>query len=61
MVHERMAKREAAATSYTLILASRFVVKAEGTGVDFGTLKSGVGTLELAKLEALKDKGVATS
>jgi hypothetical protein len=53
LVREEISKRGGTNT-YSVILADRFVVSAEGRGVDIGTLKSAVGALDLAKLEALK-------
>ena len=40
-------------------LADRFVVKTLGSGVDLATLKGGVSGMDLAKLESMKDVGVA--
>jgi hypothetical protein len=37
-----------------VVLNDRFVVSASGTGVDLNTLKSGVSSLDIGKLEALK-------
>ena len=53
MVHEEISKRGGTNT-YSVILADRFMVSAEGSGVDIATLKSAVGSLDLAKIEALK-------
>ena len=53
LVREEVSKRGGTNT-YSVILADRFVVTAEGRGVDIATLKSAVGALDLAKLEALK-------
>lgn len=53
MVREEVSKRDGT-SSYSVILADRFVVTAEGRGVDIATLKSAVASLDLAKLEALK-------
>ncbi len=58
LVHEKVSKR-GGANEYDLVLAERFIVKAVGTGVDLAALKGGVGSLDLAKLESLKDAGVA--
>jgi hypothetical protein len=52
MVHEEVDKRSGE-SEYTVVLANRFVVTAEGKA-DIGTLKSAVNGLDLAKLEALK-------
>jgi hypothetical protein len=53
MVHEEVSKRGGRNT-YALVLADRFVVSAKGSGVDINTLKSGVASLDLAKLEGMK-------
>ena len=52
-VREEISKRGGTNT-YSVILADRFMVSAEGTGVDISTLKSAVGSLDLAKIESLK-------
>ena len=55
---KRLVKEEISKTqgqnSYTVILADRFVVEAEGQGVDINALKSAVNGLDLAKIENLK-------
>ena len=53
MYREEASKR-GGTHSFSVILADRFVVSAEGHGVDINTLKSAVASLDLAKLEALK-------
>jgi hypothetical protein len=53
MVREEVSKRGGTNT-YSVILADRFVVSAEGKGVDLDTLKSAVNGLDLGKIEALK-------
>ena len=53
VVHEEVAKR-GGDNKYQLVLADRFLVSARGTGVDINTLKSGVGALDLGKLESMK-------
>lgn len=57
LVHERLSKR-GGDNEYSVVLGDRFIVKAAGT-VDLGGLKSGVSNLNLAKLESMKDVGVA--
>ena len=52
-VREEISKR-GGTNSYSVILADRFMVNAEGTGVDIATLKSAVNGLDLGKLESLK-------
>jgi hypothetical protein len=58
LVHERVSKT-GGDNEFSLVLADRFIVKAVGSGVDLATLKGGVSGLNLAKLESLKDAGVA--
>jgi hypothetical protein len=53
MVREEVSKR-GGTNSYTVILADRFVVTADGKGVDLATHKSAVNGLDLGKIEALK-------
>jgi hypothetical protein len=52
-VHEEVSKK-GGENKFTVVLADRFVVSAEGQGVDINTLKSAVGSLDLGKLESLK-------
>jgi len=53
LVHEEVDKR-GGRNKYTVVVGERFVVSAEGNGVDIGTLKSGVNAVNLAALESLK-------
>jgi hypothetical protein len=53
LVHEETDKNTNQ-SKYTVVVAERFVVEAEGNNVDLGTLKSAVASLDLAKLEAMK-------
>jgi hypothetical protein len=53
MVHEEESK-SGGQNKYSVVLNERFVVSAEGAGVDLGTLKSAVNGLDLGKLESLK-------
>ncbi len=52
LIHERLNKTTNDA-EFTIVLGDRFIVSAKGT-VGLDALKSGVGSLDLAKLEALK-------
>lgn len=52
-VREEISKR-GGTSAYSVILADRFMVSAEGQGVDFNELRSAVNGLDLAKLETLK-------
>jgi hypothetical protein len=53
LVREQISKR-GGTNEYAVILADRFMVEAEGEGVDINALKSAVNSLDLGKLEALK-------
>lgn len=53
MVREEISKRGGTNT-YSVILGDRFVVSAEGEGVDIAVLKGAVNSIDLARLEALK-------
>jgi hypothetical protein len=53
LVREEVSKR-GGTNGYSVILADRFMVSADGRGVDINTLKSAVASLDLAKLESLK-------
>ncbi len=53
VVHEEVSKR-GGRNKYALVLGDRFIVTASGTGVDINALKSGVASLDLGKLEAMK-------
>jgi hypothetical protein len=56
MVHEQISKR-GGPNELTLVLGERFIVEARGHGVSIDALKSAVGSLDLAKLESMKDVG----
>ena len=53
LVHEEVSKT-GGRNKFSVVLADRFVVSAEGRGVDIDTLKSGVASLDLGKIESLK-------
>jgi hypothetical protein len=53
VVREEISKR-GGTNSYSVILADRFMVEAQGQGVDEKEIKSAVNSLDLAKLESLK-------
>jgi hypothetical protein len=57
LVHERVSKR-GGDNEYSVVVGERFIVKASGT-VDLSGLKGGVSNVNLAKLESMKDVGVA--
>jgi hypothetical protein len=58
LIHEKRSKTAEGTNELSIVLGDRFVVEAEATGVDFDTLKSAVGGLDLAKLEGMKNVGV---
>ena len=53
MVREQISKK-GGSNHYSVILADRFVVSADGDGVDIDTLKKAVASLDLGKIESLK-------
>jgi hypothetical protein len=55
-VHEEYSKQGGDA-EFTVVLGERFVVSARGQGVPIEQLRSAVGSLDLAKLESMKDVG----
>ena len=56
LVHEKVSKTDGE-NELSLVLANRFLVQASGHGVPIDELKSAVASLELGKLEAMKDVG----
>jgi hypothetical protein len=56
MVHEEYS-RQGGEAEFTVVLAERFVVSARGRGVPIDALRSAVGSLDLGKLESMKDAG----
>ena len=56
LVHERSGKD--GRSEYDVVLGERFIVSAKGSGVDLNTLKSAVASLDLGKLESMKNVGV---
>jgi hypothetical protein len=57
LVHERVSKT-GGTNEFGLVLGDRFMVSAKGDGVGVNELKTAIGSLDLAKLEAMKDAGV---
>ena len=57
LVHEKSSK-VGGSDEYSIVLGDRFVVNAEGRGVNLSQLKSAVSGLDLGKLESMKDAGV---
>jgi hypothetical protein len=56
LVHEKTSK--SGDNEFGIVLGDRFMVSARGRGVELGELKTAVSSLELGKIEALKDVGV---
>ncbi|HYN09358.1 MAG TPA: Yip1 family protein [Vicinamibacterales bacterium] len=57
IVHEKGSKRAGGTNEFALVLAGRFVVTAKANGVELNDLKNAVASLDLAKLESMKDAG----
>ena len=57
LVHQRVSKT-GGTNEFTIVLGDRFIVKAEGDA-DINTLRGAVSSLDLQKLESMKDIGVA--
>jgi hypothetical protein len=57
LVHERSSKT-GGSNEFGLVLGDRFMVSAKGNGVSLNELKSAVSSLDLAKLEGMKEAGV---
>ena len=57
LIHEK-ASKNGGENEFTTIIADRFIVSARSHGVDLATLKAAVNSLDLSKLEAMKDLGV---
>jgi len=56
LVREEFDKRGGSA-EYTVIVGERFVVEARGDGVSIDALRSAVASLDLGRLESLREKG----
>lgn len=57
LVHEKISKI-GGSNEFAVVLGDRFVVSANGNGVDLNALKAAVSALDLGKLESMKDAGV---
>jgi Yip1 domain len=55
-VHERVSKR-GGTNEFGIVLGERFVVSAEGRGVDIDDLRNAVSGLDLTRLESMKEAG----
>lgn len=57
LVHEKMSK-SGGGNEYSILVGKRFVVTAESTTVDLDALRQAVSSLDLAKLDSMKNEGV---
>jgi len=57
IVHERVSKT-GGSNEFGILIGERFMVTAEGTGVDIATLRSAVMGLDLGRLEGMRNEGV---
>ena len=57
LVHEKISKT-GGSNEFGVVLGDRFIVTAKGNGVGVAELKAAVASLDLAKLESMKDAGV---
>ncbi len=55
-VHERISKT-GGSHEFSVIVGSRFIVNARGSGMSFDEVKGAAGAVNLAKLESMKDAG----
>jgi hypothetical protein len=56
LVHEKISKTTGGTHEFDIVLGDRFVVATKGQGVSFTDLKTAVSTLDLRKLESMKDQ-----
>ena len=56
LVHEK--SRKSGGGEYSIVIADRFMVEAKSSSVDLNTLKTAVGSIDMSKLETMKDEGV---
>jgi hypothetical protein len=57
LTHQKIS-RSGGTNEFAVVLGDRFVVSAKGSGVNLPELKAAVATLDLGKLESMKDVGV---
>ncbi len=57
IVHQKMSKT-GGTHEYDVVIGDRFIVSAEGDGIDLDALRNAVSALDLGKLEAMKNVGV---
>jgi hypothetical protein len=59
LVHEKSSK--GGSSEFAIVLGNRFMVSARGRGVDLNELKAAASSLDLGRLESMKDAGVHRS
>jgi len=59
VLHEKISKVAGGTNEVAMLLGNRFVVTATGDGVDINALKGALSTVDLAKLESMKEVGVS--
>jgi len=57
IVHEKLSKT-GGANEFGIVLGDRFVVSAKGNGVTLDELKAAVSSIDLGRIESMKDVGV---
>jgi hypothetical protein len=58
LVHEKVSKAGGGTAEYAIVLGDRFVVAATGHGVGLDDLKAAVSSINMSRLESMKDVGV---
>ena len=58
LVHQRISKT-GGSHEYNVVIGDRFIITATGDGIEFDALRNAVSALDLEKLEAMKNVGVA--
>ena len=60
MITEKVSK-DGGANEYSVVVGGRFVVSAKGRGLSIGDVRNAVTSMDLAKLESMKDAGVTAA
>ncbi len=60
MITEKVSKN-GGSNEYSVVVGGRFVVSAKGRGLSVGDVRNAVTTMDLAKLEGMKDAGVTAA
>ncbi len=60
MITEKVSKN-GGSNEYSVVVGGRFVVSAKGRGLSIGDVRNAVTTMDLAKLEGMKDAGVTAA